>query len=113
MVPEVVEKRRAKNLGQIQGHVRFRDVHFAYVPGDPVLKGVDLDIPAGSTVALVGHTGCGKTTLTSLLMRFYDVTGGAIEIDGIDVRDVTLRSLRHQIGAVLQESIIFNTSLYE
>lgn len=111
--PEIVERPNAKTLPQVQGHVRFRNVHFSYVPGEPVLRGVDLDVPAGSTVALVGHTGCGKTTLTSLLMRFYDVTDGAIEVDGIDVRDVTLRSLRRNIGAVLQESILFHTSIYE
>lgn len=111
--PEIVERPKAQNLSNVQGHVHFKNVHFAYVPGEPVLQGVDLEVPAGSTVALVGHTGCGKTTLTSLLMRFYDVTEGAIEIDGIDIRDVTLRSLRRNIGAVLQESILFHTTIFE
>lgn len=111
--PEIVERPKAQNLSNVQGHVHFKNVHFAYVPGEPVLQGVDLEVPAGSTVALVGHTGCGKTTLTSLLMRFYDVTEGSIEIDGIDIRDVTLRSLRRNIGAVLQESILFHTTIFE
>ncbi|MBT4136704.1 MAG: ABC transporter ATP-binding protein, partial [Candidatus Latescibacteria bacterium] len=111
--PEIVERPNAQALAKVQGHVHFRNVHFSYVPGEPVLQGVDLEVPAGSTVALVGHTGCGKTTLTSLLMRFYDVTEGAIEVDGVDIRDVTLRSLRRNIGAVLQESILFHTSIYE
>ena len=111
--PEIVNRPNAKTMEKVQGHVHFRNVHFSYVPGEPVLQGVDLEVPAGSTVALVGHTGCGKTTLTSLLMRFYDVTEGSIEVDGVDVRDVTLRSLRRNIGAVLQESILFHTSIYE
>ncbi len=111
--PEIVERPQAQTLPQVQGHVRFRNVHFSYVKGEPVLGGVDLEVPAGRTVALVGHTGCGKTTLTSLLMRFYDVTEGAIEVDGVDIRDATLQSLRRNIGAVLQESILFHTSIYE
>lgn len=111
--PEIVERSNAQSLKNVKGLVRFRNVHFSYVKNEPVLAGIDLEVPAGSTVALVGHTGCGKTTLTSLLMRFYDVTEGAIEVDGVDVRDVTLRSLRRNIGAVLQESILFNTSVYE
>ena len=112
-VPEIVEKSEVRELPRVQGHVKFRNVHFSYVPGEPVLKGIDLDIPAGTNVALVGHTGCGKTTLTGLLMRFYDVVDGAIEIDGVDIRDVSLRSLRQQIGAVLQESILFHTTVFE
>ncbi|MDA0712181.1 MAG: ABC transporter ATP-binding protein, partial [bacterium] len=109
--PEIVERPDARVIAEVTGHVRFRNVHFSYLRGEPVLQGVDLDVPAGCTVALVGHTGCGKTTLTGLLMRFYDVTEGAIEVDGVDVRDITLRSLRQQVGAVLQESILFNTSI--
>ncbi len=78
-----------------------------------MLRKINLEVPAGSTVALVVHTGCGKTTLTSLLMRFYDPQGGCIEIDGVDISKVTLRSLRRQIGAVLQESILFRASVKE
>jgi subfamily B ATP-binding cassette protein MsbA len=111
--PEIVDTPGARDLPRIQGHVRFRDLNFAYVPGEPVLMGVDLDIPAGTNVALVGHTGCGKTTLTSLLMRFYDPQSGAVEIDGYDIRRVSIRSLRRQIGAVLQESILFSATIRE
>ena len=111
--PEVVEKKKAQDLPPISGRVRFRNIHFSYVPGEPVIRGVDLDIPAGSTVALVGHTGCGKTTLTSLLMRFYDVRSGMVEIDGHDISGVTVRSLRRQVGAVLQESILFRATIKE
>ena len=111
--PDVVDKKKAKDLPPIAGRVQFKDIHFSYVPGEPVIKGVDLDIPAGSTVALVGHTGCGKTTLTSLLMRFYDVQRGSIEIDGYDISHVTMRSLRRQVGAVLQESILFRATIKE
>ena len=111
--PDVVEKKKAQDLPPIAGRVQFKDIHFSYVLGEPVIKGVDLDIPAGSTVALVGHTGCGKTTLTSLLMRFYDVQRGSIEIDGYDISHVTMRSLRRQVGAVLQESILFRATIKE
>ena len=111
--PEILDASDAVDLPRAQGHVRFRNVHFSYVPGEPVIKGVDLDIPAGSTVAFVGHTGCGKTTLTSLLMRFYDPQEGGIEIDGYDISKVSLRSLRRQVGAVLQESILFNATIKE
>jgi ABC-type multidrug transport system fused ATPase/permease subunit len=91
--------------------VRFDQVSFEYVSGEPVLKDIRLEVPAGTMVALVGHTGCGKTTLTSLLMRFYDVKEGAITVDGHDLRDVQLRSLRRQIGQVLQDSVLFNMSI--
>ena len=109
--PEVKEAPDAYELPPIKGNVEFRDVCFEYVPGEPVLKGINLKIDPGSTVALVGRTGCGKTTLASLLMRFYDIKSGQILIDGHDISKVTLKSLRRQIGAVLQESILFNTTI--
>ena len=109
--PEVKEAPDTYELPPIKGHVEFRDVWFEYVPGEPVLKGINLKIDPGSTVALVGRTGCGKTTLASLLMRFYDIKSGQILIDGHDISKVTLKSLRRQIGAVLQESILFNTTI--
>ena len=111
--PEIIEAPDAAVLPHVEGHVHFRNLHFAYVPGEPVIRGVDLEIPAGKTVAFVGQTGCGKTTMTSLLMRFYDPQEGTIEIDGWDIKKVTLNSLRHQVGAVLQESILFNTTIKE
>jgi subfamily B ATP-binding cassette protein MsbA len=109
--PEVQDRPGAVPLPPIVGHVRFEDVCFEYLPGKPVLRGINLEAPPGATVALVGHTGCGKTTLTSLLLRFYDVKSGRITVDGHDVRDVKVRSLRKQIGQVLQDSVVFNTTL--
>ena len=99
--PEAVE------LPPIQGHVQFEHVWFEYKPGEPVIKDFTLDVPAGTTVALVGHTGCGKTTVTSLLLRFYDIRSGRILIDGYDISKVRLSTLRRQIGQVLQESTLF------
>tara|TARA_Y100000588_G_scaffold393423_1_gene509353 strand:- start:1927 stop:3699 length:1773 start_codon:yes stop_codon:yes gene_type:complete len=110
---DVVEKPDAPNLGPVAGAVEFEDVRFEYNEDEPVIKGVSLKIEPGEMVALVGQTGCGKTTLTSLLMRFYDVSDGAIRIDGHDIRDVRLRSLRTQIGQVLQDSVLFDASIRE
>ncbi|MSS70744.1 MAG: ABC transporter ATP-binding protein [Candidatus Latescibacteria bacterium] len=109
--PEVQDRPGATALPPIVGHVRFEDVGFDYIPGKFVLKGIHLNVPPGTTVALVGHTGCGKTTLTSMLLRFYDVKSGRITIDGHDVRDVKVKSLRRQIGQVLQDSVVFNSTL--
>ena len=109
--PEVRDRPGAIPLPPIVGHVRFEDVRFEYIPGKSIIKGINLEVQPGATVALVGHTGCGKTTLTSLLLRFYDVQSGRITIDGHDVRDVKVRSLRKQIGQVLQDSVVFNTTL--
>ena len=92
--PEVRDKPDAKELGQIEGHVRWEDVRFSYGTGPEVLHGIDLDVPAGTTVALVGHTGAGKSTIAKLLARFYDPVEGRITIDGVDLRDVTQESLR-------------------
>jgi len=111
--PEIQDIPDAPDLDRVNGHVRFRDVHFHYVEDEPVLKGVDLDVPAGSTVALVGQTGCGKTTLMSLLVRFYEPQSGTIEIEGHDITKVRLVSLRRQVGAVLQDSILFNATIRE
>ena len=102
------EPRKGTKLPPIEGHVKFEDVWFEYVPGEPVLKGINLEVEPGMKVALVGHTGCGKTTLTSLLLRFYEPTRGRILIDGYDITKVDLRSLRLQIGQVLQDSVLFN-----
>jgi len=112
-VPKVTDAPDAVVLPPVRGEVRFEGVGFEYVPGEPVLQDINLIVPAGTSVALVGRTGCGKTTLTSLLLRFYDTTCGRITIDGYDVRDVTLRSLRRQIGQVLQDSVLFNTTIRE
>ncbi|MEC4176173.1 ABC transporter ATP-binding protein [Adlercreutzia sp. R7] len=96
-----------------RGHVEYRDVRFGYSADDPVLQGLSLDIPAGATVALVGPSGGGKTTTCSLLPRFYDVDAGAVLIDGVDVRDVTLESLREAIGIVQQDVYLFGGTVGE
>ena len=104
---EIAERDGAAELPPGGGHVRFEDVRFEYLEGRPVLDGVRLDVPPGRTIALIGQTGSGKTTLTSLLPRFYDVTAGRVTIDGADVRDVTLPSLRHAIGVISQDPFLF------
>jgi ABC-type multidrug transport system fused ATPase/permease subunit len=105
--PDVVDSAGAVSLGSIEGHVRFDDVHFSYSRGSEVLHGISLDVPAGTTVALVGHTGAGKSTIVKLLARFYDPVKGAITIDGVDLRNVTQESLRRQLGIVPQEGFLF------
>jgi ABC-type multidrug transport system fused ATPase/permease subunit len=105
--PEVRDRPGAKELPRIEGHVRFDSVHFSYGTGPEVLHGIELDVPAGTTVALVGHTGAGKSTIAKLLARFYDPVEGAVTIDGIDLRDVTQESLRGQLGIVPQEGFLF------
>jgi ATP-binding cassette subfamily B multidrug efflux pump len=95
----------------IAGHVVYNDVHAEYNPGEPVLRGVDIEAQPGQTVAIVGPTGAGKTTIINLLPRFWDVTAGRITIDGIDVRDVTQESLRRQIGIVLQDTFLFSDTV--
>ena len=111
---EVVDRPNAKALPAIQGHVSFRDVSFRYFnSSDPVLAEITFDAEPGTTVALLGATGSGKTSIISLIPRFYDVSEGAVLIDGIDVRDVTIESLRRQIGIVLQETNLFSGSIRE
>jgi len=105
--PEVRDKAEARDLERIDGDVRFEAVRFGYGTGPEVLHGIDLDVPAGTTVALVGHTGAGKSTIAKLLARFYDPLEGRITIDGIDLRDVSQASLRRQLGVVPQEGFLF------
>lgn len=108
---EVKDAPGAVPLAIGQGHVRFEGVHFGYDPDREILKGIDLDIPAGGTVAVVGPSGAGKSTLARLIYRFYDVTGGRITIDGQDIRDVTQASLRGSIGIVPQDTVLFNDTI--
>jgi ATP-binding cassette subfamily B protein len=110
---EVAERPDARELPGGDGRIRFENVSFAYAEGRPVLEDVNLDVEAGRTVALIGHTGSGKTTLTALVPRFYDVAGGRVTIDGADVRDVTLTSLRGAIGVISQDPFLFSTTVRE
>lgn len=112
--PNTVEDApNAVAMPTIEGRVRFEDVWFEYEPGQPVLKGIELDALPGQTVALVGFSGSGKTTMASLLLRHYDPTAGRVTIDGYDLREVGLRSYRRQVGVVQQESVLFNTTILE
>lgn len=112
-VPEILERPGALELAQVQGRIAFQDVSFRYNQNTQVLDHVNITIDAGKTVALVGPSGGGKTTLCSLLPRFYDVSGGAVLIDGQDVRDVTLKSLRRAIGIVQQDVYLFAGTIRE
>jgi ATP-binding cassette, subfamily B, heavy metal transporter len=108
---EVVDSPYAVELAIDKGAIAFKDVHFAYDPARPILKGISFEVPAGKTVAVVGPSGAGKSTLSRLLYRFYDVQEGAITIDGQDVRDVKQKSLRAVIGMVPQDTVLFNDTI--
>jgi ATP-binding cassette subfamily B protein len=108
---EVLDKPDAKTLAIEKGAIVFKDVHFAYDPARPILKGISFEVPAGKTVAVVGPSGAGKSTLSRLLYRFYDVQQGAITIDGQDVRSLTQKSLRAAIGMVPQDTVLFNDTI--
>lgn len=109
--PEVKEKPNAKDLPELKGDVEFDNVSFSYDGEKNALDSLNLHVPAGRIIAVVGPSGAGKTTIANLLPRFYDVTDGALRIDGVDVRDVTFKSLREQIGLVPQETMLFNASI--
>jgi ATP-binding cassette subfamily B protein len=110
---DVPERPDARPLRRAAGAVAFEHVSFAYGPGRPVLTGLSLKVPAGARVGIAGSTGAGKTTLASLLQRFYDPTAGRILLDGIDLRDYRLADLRNQFAIVLQEPVLFSTSIAE
>ncbi|GGO04019.1 putative ABC transporter ATP-binding protein YknV [Saccharibacillus kuerlensis] len=109
--PSIDDKPDAKPLPKIKGDVNLEKVVFEYEPGRQALKGIDIEAKAGQSIALVGHTGSGKSTIINLLSRFYDVTQGTVKIDGIDVRDVKVESLRAQISIVLQDTFIFSGTI--
>ena len=111
--PEIQEKPDAAVLEQVKGEIQYQDVSFSYDEKEAVLDHLDITIPAGKTCALVGPSGGGKTTICSLLPRFYDVTGGSVRVDGHDVRDLKLKSLREAIGIVQQDVYIFAGSIRE
>ncbi len=109
--PDTIEKENAKELVINDSCVKFKHVKFHYNEGHPILEDFDFTAQAGKTIAIVGPSGAGKTTVANILPRFYDVTGGAVYIDGVDIRDVTLSSLREQIGMVPQDTMLFNTTI--
>ncbi|WP_286058600.1 ABC transporter ATP-binding protein [Bacillus mojavensis] len=111
--PNVKEKPEAIHKKNIKGHISFEEVEFSYDEKRKALHSVSFSIPAGSTLALVGHTGSGKTTIANLISRFYDATGGTIKIDGIPITDLSLASLRSQISIVLQDTFIFSGTIVE
>ena len=111
--PELIEKAEALRIMQAKGNIRFENVNFSYQENHPVLNEISIEIPAGSRVGLRGKTGSGKTTLVSLLMRFYDPDSGCIFLDGVDVRDYRLVDLRNQFAIVLQEPVLFSTTIAE
>jgi len=112
-IPEVKDNPNAIEMPPVKGHVKFEDVFFGYEKDRFILEDIELDVEPGETVALLGPTGSGKTTIIRLLPRFYDVTSGRITIDGYDVRDVKLDSLRKQMGIVAQETFLFATTIKE
>ncbi len=108
---QITDKPEAKEMPRLHEAIEFREVGFSYRPGEPVLRDINLRVPAGQLLALVGTSGGGKTTLVNLLPRFYEVEKGSILIDGMDIRDVTLKSLRSQIAIVTQQTILFNDTV--
>jgi len=111
--PEPPDPPVARKLGEIEGRIEFENVSFAYEPGRPVLHVVSFDVEPGQTVALVGPTGAGKTTIANLIPRFYEATAGRVRVDGFDVREVERRSLRRRIASVLQEPFLFSGTVAE
>ena len=110
---EIADRQNAVDLPRGEGLIQFEDVTFGYDPERPVLEGVDLAIAPGRNVAIIGHTGSGKTTLTALVPRFYDVSAGRLLVDGADVRDVKLTSLRRAIAVISQDPFLFSTTVRE
>jgi len=109
--PDLLDRPGAIDLSPIEGRVEFDRVTFSYNDGEPVLRGIDLQAEPGQRIALVGETGAGKSTIIRLLARFFDVDGGAVRIDGLDVREVSQASLRAQLGIVLQDTFLFGGTI--
>ena len=111
MVPEIQDAPDAVEPREIRGEIEFRDVWFSYVPGEWVLKGVSFKVEAGQTVAFVGATGSGKTTILSLICRHYDIQKGQILIDGRDIREIKISALRRHFGQMLQDVFLFSGTI--
>ena len=109
----VKEPSHPRTLGRVEGRVTYENVSFAYVPGHPVLEDISLTVEPGEIMALVGPSGAGKTSMVNLIPRFYDPTSGVVRLDGVDLRELSLRDLRQQIGLVPQETILFGVSVWE
>jgi ATP-binding cassette subfamily B protein len=109
--PDIADKPNAVKVEHLRGDISFKDVSFAYESGRTILSNIDLDIKAGETLAIVGPSGAGKTTLCALLPRFYEINSGSITVDGIDIRDMAQNSLRAQIGIVQQDVFLFGGTL--
>ncbi len=112
VVNTIKDKPDAKDIKKVEGHLVLKDVVFKYSDDRTVLKNINIDIPAKSSVALVGYSGSGKSTVSKLLLRLYDVSSGAILLDGVDIRNIEQRSLRKQIGIVAQDTILFNDTIF-
>ncbi len=111
--PDIADRPNAKSVARLKGDIEYRDVGFGYNSERPIFDGLNMAIRAGETIAFVGSSGAGKTTICSLLPRFYEVSGGAILVDGIDIRDMTLKSLRYNIGIVSQDVFLFAGTIRE
>ena len=111
--PTISSKKDAKILNGVEKTINFKDVYFEYLPQKPVLQGISMEVKKGQTIALVGNSGGGKSTLVSLLTRFYDIQKGSIEIDGTDIRNLNLDSLRQNIAFVFQDNILFAGTIRE
>ena len=113
MEPEIKDKENAKNMPSDYSEIEFNNVNFEYTPNVPVLKNINLRVKKGETVAFVGNSGGGKTTIVNLLPRFYDVKSGSITVDGTDIRDFSLKSLRGNISVVFQDNFLFSGTIRE
>ena len=109
--PEEAEAEKGFELADVQGHINFEHIHFSYIPGIEVLHDINLEIKPGTTIALVGRSGAGKTTIANLLMRFYTPDSGRLTIDGVDLRDLKIESLRSQFGVILQDDSLFSGTI--
>ena len=108
---EIDEGTNEIKVSEIEGNIRFENIHFSYEPGEPVLRGLDLDVKKGQKIAIVGATGSGKTTIVNLLTRFYELDSGKITVDGIDITDIPKETLRHSIAIVLQDTVLFSDTI--